>query len=106
MPSLDGVGGRSCGGKGGKSGTDKSDDASKRQATQSHLQPAKWQPAKDGTTPGFKPLKSGPPDQPKSYYSKGQPYVYCATRLLASGIKAILPSIMWTLLKMLSLISV
>ena len=46
---------------------------------------AKWKPAVDGSTPGFKPQSSGPPETREAYYSDGNAFTYC--KICASGIK-------------------
>ena len=38
---------------------------------------AKWKPAVNGSTPGFKPQSSGPPETREAYYSDGNPFTYC-----------------------------
>ena len=40
---------------------------------------AKWKPAVNGNTPGFKPLSSGPPESSGIYYSNNKPFTYYKT---------------------------
>ena len=66
-----GSGDKTRGGKG--KGNDKSSRGTRQKSR------AKWKPAVNGNTPGFKPLSPGPPESSGIYYSDDKPFIYCKT---------------------------